>query len=596
MFSLVSSAIQTAADVVSPSPSTVDQFVWHWNRIRDFYLDERCDQPRSPHVRLIEDTSVPRHLNEIMRILLEEDARLQQDEQTNRVANTQLSIGPCLEYVLQKRLLEMLCTLAEADNPPGTCLHVFLFLRRLIADCSVNLLGHNSILNSLQRLIAMCISVTGGPYERSQAEFLAVITLRLQTHRHLLQCFARDGFPLCFALLCLLTSPDNQVATEAADMLIVLVSIADSDLARLMIDRLPFTDRLSELLRDMHQAIPQSLSIPEIERFLNSLPETHELRLSSKTGFVSSDARKFLCFMRWLCFYDTLVQRCASQELSNALCSAFEHQFLQQLVRPRLISNDDQCPITSLQTFLLMHSLRNCISPQLLKKIQNFVFDRDEMERLFLQRCLSKRSVQHHSLCTHSLQLLEELLNVADVELVNRLLIQPILDRSYIDIQLYNLNADLVEFESVCDHQPIDDYQHLSNNSNVAPTQEQNSLNASKFKSLNYFIDLIPDELRSGPPGPDFGLQTYIDEAKRHFDAKLIECGSWNWPKSVTRLSSNPPKPFHEGNLLRMCFQNLQQLTHLSYETTLQVIAVVHFSKLRFLYIHQATLYFFFYR
>jgi hypothetical protein len=572
MFALVSNAIQSAADVVSPSPSVLDQFVWHWNRIQDFYLDERSkDRVRRARDRLIEDTSIPRHLNEIMRLLLEEDAQLQQDEQINRVTNTQLSIGPCLEYVLQHHLLEMLCTLAEADEPPGTCLHVFLFLKRLIADCSVNLLGHNSLLNSVQRLIAMCTSAIAGPYERAQTEFLAIITLRLQTHRHLIQGFARDGFPLCIALLSLLTSPDNHVSTEAADMLIVMVSMADSELSQLMITEVPFTERLIQLLRDMYRAIPDHLRIFDVEQLLSSLPELNDSL--AKTSLISNDARKFLGFMRWFCFYDTLVQRCQSSSLADALCSGFERQFLQHLVRSKFVDSQS-IDNSALQTFILIHCVRNCVSSLLLKTIYRFVLDSDQVQQLLFTRCLSESTENEEITCIQSLQLLEELINKADHELIDRLLIQPIVHRSYIDIQLYNLNADLIELESSFQEQTSEkegENQSADCIDGSVQRSETITLDVTKIKSLNYFIDLIPEELRSGPPAPDFGLQTYIEDAKKYFDQKLVKCSNWNWPKSFTRSPPATTIPFYEGDLLNMCFKNLQQLTRLSYETTLQV-------------------------
>ena len=158
MFSLVSNAIQTAVDVVSPPLPTLEEFQWHWQHIQDFFLDEKSSsQIERNRLRLIEETHVPKHLNEIMRMLLEEDEQCYRDEQQNRI-NTQLTIGPCLEFVLQNRLLEFLCALAEADEPTGTCLHVYRFLTRLISDSKVNLLSHGSVLfhSSSDRHVQQC--------------------------------------------------------------------------------------------------------------------------------------------------------------------------------------------------------------------------------------------------------------------------------------------------------------------------------------------------------------------------------------------------------------------------------------------------------
>ena len=59
-------------------------------------------------------------------------------------------VGPCLEYLLQHSLLDLLTTLASSDDPPGMKQHVLQFVTKLLNQSKNIVLGHLSIYCALQ--------------------------------------------------------------------------------------------------------------------------------------------------------------------------------------------------------------------------------------------------------------------------------------------------------------------------------------------------------------------------------------------------------------------------------------------------------------
>jgi hypothetical protein len=75
----------------------------------------------------------------IFQLLLEE-------EKEQEVGST----GPCLEYLLQHHLLDLLATLACTDCPPGMKQHTLGFVRRLITQTKQPILPHIGIYVGIQ--------------------------------------------------------------------------------------------------------------------------------------------------------------------------------------------------------------------------------------------------------------------------------------------------------------------------------------------------------------------------------------------------------------------------------------------------------------
>uniref|UniRef100_A0A672NA46 Uncharacterized protein n=1 Tax=Sinocyclocheilus grahami TaxID=75366 RepID=A0A672NA46_SINGR len=82
---------------VEPSINLLDSFVDHWKAITNYYI-ETTDESRP-----VKQTDIPWRLRQMLDILVFEET--QQGEET----------GPCMEYLLQHKILETLCTLGKAQ-------------------------------------------------------------------------------------------------------------------------------------------------------------------------------------------------------------------------------------------------------------------------------------------------------------------------------------------------------------------------------------------------------------------------------------------------------------------------------------------------
>lgn len=103
----------------------------------------------------IQNTNIPRHLDILLEILLEEEKEVNEP-------------GPCLEYLLQHKLLDLLATLASAETPPGMRTVCLAFLRKLLGRSKYPLLHHASIYAPIQRLIALCNGNPPSPIESEE--------------------------------------------------------------------------------------------------------------------------------------------------------------------------------------------------------------------------------------------------------------------------------------------------------------------------------------------------------------------------------------------------------------------------------------------
>lgn len=119
----------------------------------------------------IQTTGIPRHLDRLLEILLEEEKNENEP-------------GPCLEYLLQHKLLDLLATLASAETPPGMRTVCLSFLRKLLGRSKYPLLHHTSIYGPVQRLIALCNGNPPSPIEVEEVQFLLTLCFLVCKYPH----------------------------------------------------------------------------------------------------------------------------------------------------------------------------------------------------------------------------------------------------------------------------------------------------------------------------------------------------------------------------------------------------------------------------
>ncbi|XP_031370523.1 protein FAM160B1-like isoform X3 [Apis dorsata] len=152
--------------VIAPPATPLQDFTYHWKQLMNFYVNHLTDC-KVP----IQTTGIPRHLDRLLEILLEEEKNENEP-------------GPCLEYLLQHKLLDLLATLASAETPPGMRTVCLSFLRKLLGRSKYPLLHHTSIYGPVQRLIALCNGNPPSPIEVEEVQFLLTLCFLVCKYPH----------------------------------------------------------------------------------------------------------------------------------------------------------------------------------------------------------------------------------------------------------------------------------------------------------------------------------------------------------------------------------------------------------------------------
>ncbi|KAJ1521279.1 hypothetical protein ONE63_002960 [Megalurothrips usitatus] len=183
MLNRLSSVLQSAADALAPPPPPIEDLKYHWKLVMRFYA-QRTIQSKCP----IEETNIPPHLEQLLQILIAEDAL------TKRAAveGPCTTAGPCLEFLLQHRLLELLVSLARADSPPGMRRYLLDYLRRFVTAMSPHLLTLASIHLPLLRIITLCSQSEASPTEAEEIGFLLALAHKVHMHPYLSIIFNKE--------------------------------------------------------------------------------------------------------------------------------------------------------------------------------------------------------------------------------------------------------------------------------------------------------------------------------------------------------------------------------------------------------------------
>ncbi|XP_013139635.1 PREDICTED: protein FAM160B1-like isoform X2 [Papilio polytes] len=161
MLSRFSDVLQTAADVLAPPASRLEDFQYHWKMIIHFY--QNYDDSNKIH---IEDTRIPHHFHQMLQLIVDEEKEQQGG-----------TVGPCLEAVVQRSIcwLDALTALAAADRPPGARSLALTtgtaLLRRTRQPC----VNSAHVFRPLQRMLIQCNENPASPTEREEVELLLTL-------------------------------------------------------------------------------------------------------------------------------------------------------------------------------------------------------------------------------------------------------------------------------------------------------------------------------------------------------------------------------------------------------------------------------------
>ncbi|XP_008575326.1 PREDICTED: protein FAM160B2 isoform X2 [Galeopterus variegatus] len=147
-----------------PSIDLLQAFVEHWKGITHYYIESTDENTPA------KKTDIPWRLKQMLDILVYEE----------RQQTAAGEAGPCLEYLLQHKILETLCTLGKAEYPPGMRQQVFQFFSKVLAQVQHPLLHYLSVHRPVQKLLRLGGTVTGSLTEKEEVQFTTVLCSKIQ--------------------------------------------------------------------------------------------------------------------------------------------------------------------------------------------------------------------------------------------------------------------------------------------------------------------------------------------------------------------------------------------------------------------------------
>lgn len=375
MFSKFSSILQHAVDALAPQLSLQEEFVFHWKAVTGYFIEKKGE--KLP----IEQTNLPAHLEQMLVILQEEE-----------MTSERGMYGPCLEYLLQHKLLETLYSLGRADYPPGMKQTVLSFFTKLLSRIKQPILAHVSVYKAVQRLVGTCGEVQAAPTEIEEIQFLCTVCAKIKADPYLVNFFLEmpkqvsssanspiveepvsgagnklfQEFNIVNTLLTLSHSADSRVAVKACEGLILCSSLPEPIAAHCMINSTKFCKDLTQRLVDTYQKLPENINPSDLENVQAKWGMEVVTEREDQQTFVGK--RHLVSFLSWLDYCDQLTG-IANPIVAEALSRTIHQKFLIPCVQPSLHQASEAGAISA--TAYLTRCLHTVSSERLLSE---FVF------------------------------------------------------------------------------------------------------------------------------------------------------------------------------------------------------------------------------
>ncbi|XP_072835221.2 FHF complex subunit HOOK-interacting protein 2B isoform X1 [Pogona vitticeps] len=614
--------LQRAVDAEEPRLDLPAAFTEHWKGITHYYL-EATDESKPA-----KQTDIPWHLKQMLDILVYE-------EKQQPVGET----GPCLEYLLQHKVLETLGALGKAEYPPGMRSQVLLFFSRLLGQMQCPLLHYLNVYRPVQKLLQVGSDTLGPDPEKEVIQFVAVLCTKIRQDPSLLPCTLEDK-PACqpfrpggasfganaaparplpsgleeapdgvsparptspaqnlvTSLVSLCKSKKRKVALKAQELLLLLTSM-DHQAAALALTR---EGRLGPLLADrlcaLLEAIPATLSPADL---LTLPPVSWRLVGSSaEDGGAFPGQRDLEAFFGWLDFCDCLTKE-AHPAVAGAVSEAVGQSLFLGMFQPQLLQMAEDGILLS--TALLTSLARHIRAPALLRELVVFVLGDveepegpDQQHRHLLRSHLIER-------CNHlsdeisraSLRLFEELLRLPDPHVVQALVLCHLEERSYV----LRSPSGQEEPPGPREAEPSEDgLRDLEEDpyfmdgfpSVTFPASTKPALPVLKPRApsegrtdvkevVSSFLCLVPSEAKTSAYLEEAGYDAYVHDANTLFRECRSHAVQWNWPPAPRPLGSCTlgGPSFYEGHFLKVLFDRLTRILDQPYAVNLQVTSVL---------------------
>ncbi|KAB0396268.1 hypothetical protein E2I00_018974, partial [Balaenoptera physalus] len=525
-----------------PSIDLLEAFVEHWKGITNYYIESTDENTPA------KKTDIPWRLKQMLDILVYE-------EKQQAAAG---EAGPCLEYLLQHKILETLCTLGKAEYPPGMRQQVLQFFSKVLAQVQHPLLHYLSVHRPVQKLLRLGGTVPGSLTEKEEVQFTTVLCSKIQQDPALLTYIlegkktvgrkeaSREATALpreaagikneeqphskapdrgawgARALSTQLPAETEQPdgGTGESNLITSLIGLCKSKVpagetqgagaaATYLVQSSPCCPAIVEHLCQLYQSLPSFLDpadIAALEGISWRLPSAP----SDEASFPGKET--LAAFLGWFDYCDHLITE-AHTVVSDALAKSVAEKLFVEILQPQLLHVSEQSVLTS--TALLTAMLRQLRSPALLREAVAFLLGSDQ---------------------------------------------QPAAPED----SPHTLGGHLVRH---CDH--------LSDEPPPAPVTNPDGKTAVT-EIVNSFLCLVPEEAKTSAFLEETGYDTYVHDAYGLFQECSSRVAPWGWPPAPTPLDPHEPeRPFFEGHFLRMLFDRMSRILEQPYSLNLQVTSVL---------------------
>ncbi|XP_042790576.1 FHF complex subunit HOOK interacting protein 2B isoform X3 [Panthera leo] len=514
--------------------------------------------------------------------------------------------GPCLEYLLQHKILETLCTLGKAEYPPGMRQQVFQFFSKVLAQVQHPLLHYLNVHRPVQKLLRLGGTVPGSQTEKEEVQFTTVLCSKIQQDPALLTyilegkkivsrkksskepitlpreaasiqdkdhphskspdmspCKAQalttqlpaeteepDGgvgeSNLITSLIGLCKSKKGRVALKAQENLLLLVSVASQAAATYLVHSSPCCPAIVEHLCQLYQSMPTFLDpadIAALEGISWRLPSAP----SDEASFPGKEA--LAAFLGWFDYCDHLITE-AHVVVADALAKAVAEKLFMEILQPHLLHVSEQSVLTS--TALLTAMLRQLRSPALLREAVAFLLGADPQPAAPEDgpRSLCAHLIGH---CDHlsdeisitTLRLFEELLQKPHEQVLRSLVLCNLEGRHYVA-------RGSPEPESYEDTLDLEEDPYFTDgflNSSFQPSAKPPPAPATNSDGktavteiVNSFLCLVPEEAKTSAFLEETGYDTYVHDAYGLFQECSSRVAPWGWPLGPTPLDPHEPE------------------------------------------------------
>ncbi|XP_067168648.1 FHF complex subunit HOOK-interacting protein 2B isoform X2 [Apteryx mantelli] len=447
MLSRLGALLQQAVEAREPSVDLLEAFTEHWKGITGYYLEATDESTPA------KETDIPWRLKQMLDILVYEEKQRPAGE-----------AGPCLEYLLQHKILETLSTLGKAEYPPGMRQQVLLFFSRVLGQVQHPLLHYLNVHRPVQKLLQLGSDALGSGTEKEEVQFAAVLCAKIKQDPALLPYLlegksllngkrpaelpacpegeggehpqgAAAGIPpagkggsspaaepspprrennLITSLVGLCKSQKSRVALKARENLLFLVGLAQEAAAAQLVQRSALCQLVTEHLCALYGAVPACTDPADILA-LERASWRSQGDAGGDGGFPGKES--LAAFFGWLDYLDELA-RGAHPVVADAVTEAVCEKFFRGILQLQLLQMSELAILRA--TAVLTSTVRQIQAPALLRGLVLFLLGPERQpEAPGARRHLLRAQLIEH--CNH----LSDEISLASLRLFDELLRKP---------------------------------------------------------------------------------------------------------------------------------------------------------------------------